>query len=127
MTATDDATTTHPGLQDLFSYPVTACLQDRRTRRVAQGVSLKAGDMTHESPNEPSPLTPLEEAILMAATGPTGAVMHDGPLDKPSGRPELGTEAPWPPTATRILSAAPKAAALTATDMKPVTLAGAPS
>ncbi len=68
-----------------------ACLQDRRTRRVAQGVSLKAGDMSYESANEPSPLTPLEEAILIAGTGPTGAVMHDGPLDKPSGKPELGT------------------------------------
>ena len=54
-------------LQDLFSYPVMSCLQDRRTRRVAQGVSLKAGDMSYESANEPSPLTPLEEAILIAA------------------------------------------------------------
>src|SRR6185369_609891 len=39
----------------------------------------------------PSPLTPLEEAILIASTGPTGWVMHDGPLDKPNGTPELGT------------------------------------
>lgn len=90
MTATD-VTAGHAGLQDLFSYPVTACLQDRRTRRVAQGVSLRAGELSYESANRPSPLTPLEEAVLIAATGPTGAVMHDGPLDKPSGRPELGT------------------------------------
>ena len=68
-----------------------SCLQDRRTRRVAQGVSLKAGDMSYESANAPSPLTPLEEAILIASTGRHGAVMHDGPLDKPSGKPELGT------------------------------------
>ncbi|MGH2763892.1 MAG: hypothetical protein ACRDL4_03285 [Thermoleophilaceae bacterium] len=81
----------HAGLQDFLSYPVAACLQDRRTRRVARGVSLEAGEMSYESANEPSPLTPLEEAILVAATGPTGAVMHDGPLDKPTGRPELGT------------------------------------
>jgi hypothetical protein len=87
-----DTTGARPAaLQDLFSYPVMSCLQDRRTRRVAQGVSLKAGDMSYESANEPSPLTPLEEAILIAGTGPTGAVMHDGPLDKPSGKPELGT------------------------------------
>jgi hypothetical protein len=87
-----DTTGTPPAaLQDLFSYPVMSCLQDRRTRRVAQGVSLKAGDMSYESANAPSPLTPLEEAILIAGTGPTGAVMHDGPLDKPSGKPELGT------------------------------------
>ena len=83
MTA-PETTATHAGLQDLFSYPVTRCLQDRRTRRVAQGVSLKAGEMTYESANDPSPLTPWEEAILIAATGPTGAVMHDGPIDKPA-------------------------------------------
>jgi hypothetical protein len=28
-------------LADLFSYPVAACLQDRRTRRVARGVSIR--------------------------------------------------------------------------------------
>jgi hypothetical protein len=88
---TPEAAAEHSGLQDLFGYPLAACMQDRRTRRVAQGVSLSAGEMSYESPNEPSPLTPLEEAILIAATGPTGAVMHDGPLDKPNGTSELGT------------------------------------
>ena len=34
--------TTRPGCADLFSYPLTSALQDRRTRRVAQGVSLHA-------------------------------------------------------------------------------------
>src|SRR3954468_1703873 len=81
----------HAGLQDFFSYPLSQCLQDRRTRRVAQGVSLQAGEITYESANRPSPLTPLEEAIMIASTGVTGAVMHDGPLIKPSGKPELGT------------------------------------
>jgi len=88
---TPQTTASNTGLNDFLSYPVAACIQDRRTRRVAQGVSLKAGDMSYESGNDPSPLTPLEEAILIASTGPTGAVMHDGPLDKPTGRPELGT------------------------------------
>src|ERR671929_1941281 len=90
MTA-PETTAAHTGLQDLFSYPVAACLQDRRTRRVAQGVSINARELTYESTNDASPLTPLEEAILIAATGPTGAVMHDGPIDKPNGSPELGT------------------------------------
>lgn len=89
--STPEAATTHAGLQDLLSYPLTACLQDRRTRRVAQGVSLSAGAISYQSPNEPSPVTPLEEAILIAATGPTGTVMHDGPLVKPDGTAELGT------------------------------------
>lgn len=81
----------HAGLQDFFDYSFANAIQDRRTRRVAQGVSLKAGDMTYESSNPPSPLTPLEEAILIASVGPTGSVMHDGPLDKPGGGNELGT------------------------------------
>src|SRR5215212_5061355 len=90
-TADDSPATRHKGLQDLFSYPLTSALQDRRTRRVAQGVSLTHGALPYESPNEPSPLSPLEEAILIASTSVTGAVMHDGPLDKPDGKTELGT------------------------------------
>jgi hypothetical protein len=31
----------HRGLADRFSYPVAACLQDRRTRQVAQGTSIR--------------------------------------------------------------------------------------
>lgn len=81
----------HSGLKDLFSYPLTSALQDRRTRRVAQGVSLKHGAQPYESSNDPSPLTPLEEAILIASTSITGAVMHDGPTQKPDGSSELGT------------------------------------
>ena len=53
-TTADDspaAGTQHAGLQDLFSYPLTSALQDRRTRRVAQGVSLKHGAQPYESPN----------------------------------------------------------------------------
>lgn len=79
----------HPGLADLFQYPLASSLQDRRTRRVARGVSLEAGELSYESPNAPSPLSPLEEAILIASTGVTGAVMHDGPHTKPSGAPAL--------------------------------------
>jgi hypothetical protein len=93
-TAADDSPATagaHAGLQDFFSYPLAASLQDRRTRRVAQGVSLQAGEISYESANDPSPLSPLEEAILIASVGVTGATMHDGPLTKPDGKPELGT------------------------------------
>ena len=35
---------THPGLADLFGYSVAACLQDRRTRRLAQGASIVGYD-----------------------------------------------------------------------------------
>src|SRR3954469_16323415 len=81
----------HKGLQDLFGYPLTSALQDRRTRRDAQGVSLQHGVQPYTSTNQPSPLTALEEAILIASTSVTGAVMHDGPTQKVNGSPELGT------------------------------------
>ena len=79
------------GLRDLFSYPLTSALQDRRTRRVAQGVSLAHGAQPYESDHAPSPLSPLEEAILIASTSITGAVMHDGPTARPDGSREFGT------------------------------------
>jgi hypothetical protein len=94
----------HAGLDDLMAYPLMAALQDRRTRRVAQGVSIKAGDISYDSPNQPSPLSPLEEAVLIAATGVTGAVMHDGPLIKASGGKELGS--PFLNTVARAASSA---------------------
>src|SRR5919206_4298318 len=92
MSATEDQPqTAHAGLQDFFSYPFAQAIQDRRTRRVAQGTSLEHGAQPYTSSNPPSPLTPLEEAILIASTSVTGAVMHDGPTRKTDGSPELGT------------------------------------
>ncbi|MDQ4133130.1 MAG: hypothetical protein M3179_08005, partial [Actinomycetota bacterium] len=99
----------HPGLEDLMSYPLMAALQDRRTRRVAQGVSLQAGEISYESPNPPSPLSPLEEAVLISATGVVGSVMHDGPLIKPTGAKELGS--PFLNTVARVASSADNAQA----------------
>lgn len=81
----------HPGLADLFRYPLMSALAERRTRRIAQGVSLDAGPLSHTSTNPPKPLTPLEEAVLIVSTGLTGPVMHDGPLRRPDGRDELGS------------------------------------
>ena len=79
MSATDEQTAQqHAGLQDFLSYPFAECIQDRRTRRVAQGVSLKGGPLSYESSNDPSPLTPLEEAILIASSS---GVSGDGSLE----------------------------------------------
>ncbi|HKS61285.1 MAG TPA: hypothetical protein VJT13_06285 [Xanthobacteraceae bacterium] len=81
-----------PGLDALLRYPLLQAINERRTRRVARGVSVLAGDLSHQSANPPQRLEPLEEAILICTTGLTGVVMHDGPLSKPSGAPEdLGT------------------------------------
>ena len=78
----------HPGLAALRGYPLLQAINERRTRRVARGVTIHAGPLTHESRNAPEPLDPLEEAVLICSTGLTGVLMHDGPLKKPSGAPE---------------------------------------
>lgn len=81
----------HPGLKDLLQYPLMSALAERRTRRIAQGVSLAAAGLSHTSTNAPKPLTPLEEAVLIVSTGLTAPVMHDGPLTRPDGGDELGS------------------------------------
>jgi hypothetical protein len=79
-------------MQDLFSYPLMSALTERRTRRIPRGFTVQAGSLTHESHNDPAPLTPLEEAILVTCiTGITGVTTHDGPLTKANGKDELGT------------------------------------
>lgn len=78
-------------LEALFKYPLMSALATRRTRRVARGTSIDAGPLSHVSTNAPAPLSELEEAVLVVATGLTGVVMHDGPLHIPGGGDELGT------------------------------------
>jgi hypothetical protein len=75
-------------LRTFFEYPLIQAINERRTRRLARGQSLLAAELSHSSQNEPHPLDPLEEAILIVSTGLTGAAMHDGPLKKPDGSPE---------------------------------------
>lgn len=81
-----------PALQEVLRYPLFTALRERRTRRVARGTSVPAGELSYESNNPPAPLTPLEEAILVVATGLTGLpVIHDVPTDNPGRDKELGT------------------------------------
>jgi hypothetical protein len=99
MTTHDETLATSPesdaktsALADLFDYPFMSALVERRTRRVPRGQSIDAGPLTHESTNEPAPLSPLEEAILVnCITGVTGVTTHDGPLTKADGKDELGS------------------------------------
>jgi hypothetical protein len=79
------------GIEALFQYPLMSALFDRRTRRIARGTSVLANGLSHTSSNAPAPLSPLEEAVLIVSTGLTGSVMHDGPLQIPTGGSELGT------------------------------------
>ena len=82
---------THPGLKDLLRYPLMSAFRERRTRRIARGVSVHSDTLSHTSTNQPAPLSPLEEAVIIVATGLTGPVMHDGPLRTPDGDSELGS------------------------------------
>jgi hypothetical protein len=85
---TNDPRAPHPGLSELFRYPLMSAIVERRSRRVSRGTSIAAGDLSHQSANAPAPLSALEEAVLVVATGLTGFLMHDGPVD---GGKELGT------------------------------------
>ena len=77
----------HKGLQELFSYPLMSAIVDRRTRRVARGTSIASGPISYTSTNQPAPLSPLEEAVLIVSTGLTGSTtMHDVPAKDDDGK-----------------------------------------
>src|SRR5262245_21934040 len=77
----DETVSTHAGFDDLMRRPLMDVLWRRRTHRVSRGVKLlKAGSMTYQSTQAPAPLSKLEEAVLIAATGHTGLTMPDRPF-----------------------------------------------
>ena len=88
MSDTHDPSTRHPGLTDLFHYPLMSAIAERRSRRVCRGTSIDGGELSHQSTNAPAPLSALEEAVLVVTTGLNGFLMHDGPV---GGGGELGT------------------------------------
>jgi hypothetical protein len=84
--------TGHAGLDAVLNYPLFSAIFNRRSRRVSYGLgSVLAGSMTYTSDEKPEPLSQLEEAMLVAATGITGVTMPDGPLQTPDGKPLLGS------------------------------------
>src|SRR5262249_16994532 len=86
-----------PGLSRLLSRPLFETIWRRRTHRVSRGVpEVMAGSMTYKSDQKPLPLSELEEAILIAATGCTGLTMPDRPLQHPSsGQYAMAKPNPW--------------------------------
>ena len=74
----------HPGFEDLLNRSLLRTMWSRRTHRVSRGSSVKAGSMSYDSNNPRLPLTALEEAILIAATGTTGLTMPDRPFSDPA-------------------------------------------
>jgi hypothetical protein len=88
----------HSGFESASRYPLLEAIFHRRSRRISCGLpSINAGSLTH-IPRPPyervQPLSELEEALLIAATGATGVTMPDRPFEDappPGGKSILGT------------------------------------
>jgi hypothetical protein len=79
------------GFHQARKYPLWDALFNRRTRRVAAGNSFRSGSLSFKSRRDPQPLSPLEEAMLIAATGITGLAFADNPYQTADGAPLFGT------------------------------------
>lgn len=80
---TAQQTRSNPGLTTLATRPLVEALWRRRTHRVSRGSSIEAGSMSYTSSEPRTPLTALEEAVLIAVTGCTGLTMPDRPFADP--------------------------------------------
>jgi hypothetical protein len=80
------------GFQDALAYPFWSALFHRRSRRICKGIrQVKAGSHSYRSTEQPQPLSPLEEAMLIAVTGVTGINLPDRPFQDDQDQPILGT------------------------------------
>ncbi|MEO2139217.1 MAG: hypothetical protein ABGX91_03125 [Thermoleophilia bacterium] len=85
------------GFTDALTYPHFQSVFDRKSRRVALGMTVESDVIEYSSPYEPVPLSELEEALLvMAATGLNGLALAD--LDPQRGMSTLvqWTNRTWP-------------------------------
>ena len=79
------------GLRAALSYSLFDALAHRRSRRISKGIkSVPAGTLSYTSDQPPQPLSALEEAVLIAATGTTGITLPDRPFQDANGNPILG-------------------------------------
>src|ERR1700728_5062663 len=80
------------GLDAMSKYPLFEALHRRRSRRIGLGLqSVPAGSNSYTSTAKPQPLSELEEAVLISATGLTGLTLPDRPFESPTGEKILGT------------------------------------
>ena len=79
------------GLRAAREYPLWDAIFGRRSRRVAAGASFRSGALSFQSALLPQPLSRLEDALLIAATGVTGLPYWDNPYQTADGKPLLGT------------------------------------
>jgi hypothetical protein len=79
-------------LNSTLRYPFFNALFNRRSRRISKGIkSIAAGSLSYTSDQQAQPLEPLEEALLIAATGMTGVTMPDMPFTSEEGKPLVGS------------------------------------
>jgi hypothetical protein len=79
-------------MRDALSYPLLSAIFQRRSRRISKGIrAVNAGSLSYHSTEEPQPLSPLEEAMLIAVTGVTGITMPDMPTKSDDGRDLMGS------------------------------------
>ena len=71
--------------------PLWDAIFGRRSRRVAAGATSAPAALSFQSKLDPQPLSRLEEAYLIAATGVTGLPYWDNPYETADGKPLLGT------------------------------------
>jgi hypothetical protein len=71
------------GFKAAREYSLWEAIFGRRSRRVAAGASFRSGTFSFQSALEPQPLSRLEEAFLIAATGITGLAFADNPYEAP--------------------------------------------
>jgi hypothetical protein len=82
----------HQGFQEALRYPLFNAIFKRRSRRISKGIaSVPAGSLSYTSTQKPQPLMPLEEALLIAATGVTGVTMPDMPQQTEEGKNLVGS------------------------------------
>src|SRR4051812_44923424 len=80
------------GFRYAIEFPLWTALFQRRSRRIGKGIrSVRAGSNTYSSLQSAQPLSELEEAMLIAATGATGNTLPDRPFQEETGQPILGT------------------------------------
>ena len=75
-----------------MEYPFFRTVFNRRSRRICKGIrAVNAGSHSYRSQEKPQPLSPLEEAMLIAVTGVTGINLPDRPFEDAQKQPILGT------------------------------------
>ncbi|MCK1291285.1 hypothetical protein [Bradyrhizobium sp. 30] len=80
------------GFERYLQYPLAEAIFKRRSRRISKGIGeIPAGSLTWRSNDKVHPLTELEQAVLIAATGITGITMPDMPGRTETGTPLLGS------------------------------------